>query len=56
MTGLYRRRWSHVVSSDPGLGLIGTLINTPVIQTTTGSAFIGGIEGGGYAIDGYIFP
>jgi hypothetical protein len=38
--------WSHVDSSDPGLGLIGTLINTPVIQTTTGSAFIGGIEGG----------
>jgi opacity protein-like surface antigen len=38
--------WSHVDSSDPGLGLIGTLINVPVIQTTTGSAFIGGIEGG----------
>jgi outer membrane immunogenic protein len=38
--------WSHVDSSDPGLGLIGTLINVPVIQTTTGSGFIGGIEGG----------
>jgi hypothetical protein len=38
--------WSHIDSSDPGLGLIGTLINVPVVQTTTGSSFIGGIEGG----------
>jgi opacity protein-like surface antigen len=38
--------WSHDDSSDPGLGIIGTLVNVPVVQTTTGSAFIGGIEAG----------
>jgi outer membrane immunogenic protein len=38
--------WMHVDSSDPGYGVVGTLINFPVVQTTTGSAFIGGIEGG----------
>ena len=38
--------WSHDDSSEPGLGILGTLVNFPVVQTTTGSAFIGGIEGG----------
>jgi outer membrane immunogenic protein len=38
--------WSHSDSSEPGLGILGTLIGFPVVQTTTGSGFIGGIEGG----------
>ena len=38
--------WARTDTSDPGLGLIGTLVNVPVIQTTTSSGFIGGIEGG----------
>jgi outer membrane immunogenic protein len=38
--------WTRTDSSDPGLGLIGTLINVPVVQTTNSSSFIGGIEGG----------
>jgi outer membrane immunogenic protein len=38
--------WSHDDTSNSALGLIGTLINFPAVQTTTGSAFIGGIEGG----------
>jgi outer membrane immunogenic protein len=38
--------WSHDDSSDPGLGIIGTLVDVPVVQTTTGGAFIGGIEAG----------
>jgi outer membrane immunogenic protein len=32
--------------SDPGLGILGTLIGVPVIQTTDSSGFIGGVEGG----------
>src|SRR5450755_348184 len=38
--------WSHDENSEPGLGILGTLVNFPVVQTTTGSGFIGGIEGG----------
>jgi outer membrane immunogenic protein len=38
--------WTRTDSSDPGLGLIGTLLGVPVIQTTDGSSFIGGVEGG----------
>ena len=38
--------WSHDDSSEPGLGILGTLVNFPVVQTTTGSGFIGGVEGG----------
>jgi outer membrane immunogenic protein len=44
--GVIGGAWGHIDSSDPGLGLIGTLINVPVVQTTTSSSFIGGIEGG----------
>ena len=38
--------WTRTDSSDPGLGLIGTLLGVPVVQTTDSSGFIGGIEGG----------
>jgi outer membrane immunogenic protein len=38
--------WTRTDSSDPGLGLIGTLLSVPVVQTTDSSSFIGGIEGG----------
>jgi outer membrane immunogenic protein len=38
--------WSHDENSEPGLGILGTLVNFPVVQTTTGSGFIGGVEGG----------
>ena len=31
--------------SDPGLGIIGTALGVPVIQTTNSNGFIGGIEG-----------
>src|SRR5262245_35431618 len=43
--GVIGGAWGHIDSSDPGLGLLGTLINVPVVQTTTNSGFIGGIEG-----------
>jgi outer membrane autotransporter protein len=38
--------WAKNDLSDPGLGIIGTLIGVPVVQTTDSSGFIGGIEGG----------
>ena len=44
--GVIGGAWSRTDSSDPGLGLIGRLVNVPVIQTTNSSGFIGGIEGG----------
>ena len=44
--GVIGGAWSRTDSSDPGLGLIGTLVNVPVIQTTNSSGFLGGIEGG----------
>jgi outer membrane immunogenic protein len=43
--GVIGGAWGHIDSSDPG-GIIGTLVNVPVIQTTTSSSFIGGVEGG----------
>jgi outer membrane immunogenic protein len=38
--------WSHNDASEPDLGIVGILVNAPVIQTTSGSSFIGGIQGG----------
>ena len=39
--------WTNTDSSVPGLGIVGALVNAPVIQTTTtSSSFIGGVEGG----------
>jgi outer membrane immunogenic protein len=44
--GVIGGAWERTDTSDPGLGIIGTLLNVPVVQTTTGSGFIGGVEGG----------
>jgi outer membrane immunogenic protein len=44
--GVIGGAWGRTDSSDPGLGIIGTLLNVPVVQTTTSSGFIGGVEGG----------
>jgi outer membrane immunogenic protein len=44
--GVIGGAWGRTDSSDPGLGILGTLFNVPVIQTTDRSGFIGGIEGG----------
>src|SRR3979490_1306670 len=44
--GVIGGAWARTDSSDPGLGIIGTLIGVPVIQTTDRSGFIGGSEGG----------
>ena len=44
--GVIGGAWGRTDSSDPGLGIIGTLVNVPVIQTTDSSGFIGGFEGG----------
>jgi outer membrane immunogenic protein len=39
--------WTNTDSSVPELGIVGGLfVNAPAIQTTTGSSFIGGVEGG----------
>jgi outer membrane immunogenic protein len=38
--------WATHDVSDPGLGVLGTLVGVPVIQTTNSSGFIGGVEGG----------
>ncbi len=38
--------WTRTDSSNPGLGLLGTLVGVPVVQTTDSSSFIGGVEGG----------
>jgi outer membrane immunogenic protein len=38
--------WATHDVSDPGLGILGTLVGVPVIQTTNSSGFIGGVEGG----------
>jgi outer membrane immunogenic protein len=38
--------WTRTDSSNPGLGIVGTLLNVPVVQTTDSSGFIGGVEGG----------
>jgi len=44
--GVIGGAWGRTDSSDPGLGIVGTLVNVPVIQTTDSSGFIGGIGGG----------
>jgi outer membrane immunogenic protein len=44
--GVIGGAWARTDSSDPGLGILGTLVGVPVIQTTDRSGFIGGIEGG----------
>jgi len=38
--------WATNDFSDPGLGIIGTIIGVPVVQTTNSSGFLGGIQGG----------
>jgi outer membrane immunogenic protein len=38
--------WSTNDASEPDLGIIGIVLNAPAVQTTSGSSFIGGIEGG----------
>jgi outer membrane immunogenic protein len=44
--GVIGGAWGRSEVSDPGLGIVGTLLNVPVIQTTDSSGFIGGVEGG----------
>jgi outer membrane immunogenic protein len=44
--GVVGGAWATNDISDPGLGVVGTAIGVPVIQTTNSSGFIGGIEGG----------
>jgi outer membrane immunogenic protein len=44
--GVIGGAWGRTDSSDPGLGIIGTLLNVPVVQTTDSSGLIGGVEGG----------
>jgi outer membrane immunogenic protein len=44
--GLIGGGWNRNEISDPGFGILGTLIGVPVIQTTDSSGFIGGVEGG----------
>jgi outer membrane immunogenic protein len=44
--GVLGGAWGRTDSSDPGLGVIGTLVSVPVTQTTDSSGFIGGVEGG----------
>jgi outer membrane immunogenic protein len=38
--------WTRTDTSTPGLGVAGTLLGVPVLQTTDSSSFIGGVEGG----------
>jgi outer membrane immunogenic protein len=44
--GVVGGAWGTNDISDPGLGIVGTLLGVPVIQTVNSSGFIGGIEGG----------
>ena len=44
--GVIGGAWGRTDLSDPGLGIVGTLLNVPVVQTTDSSGFIGGVEGG----------
>jgi outer membrane immunogenic protein len=44
--GVLGGAWATNDIADPGLGVLGTLVGVPVIQTTNSSGFIGGIEGG----------
>jgi outer membrane immunogenic protein len=44
--GVVGGAWGTNDISDPGLGIVGTLIGVPVIQTVNPSGFIGGVEAG----------
>src|SRR5580704_6667682 len=44
--GVIGGAWGTNDISDPGLGIVGTLLGVPVVQSVNPSAFIGGIEGG----------
>jgi outer membrane immunogenic protein len=44
--GVLGGAWATNDVSDPGLGIFGTGLGVPVIQTTNSSGFIGGVEGG----------
>ena len=44
--GVIGGAWQRTDTSVPSLGVLGTLVNAPVVQTTDGSGFIGGVEGG----------
>jgi outer membrane immunogenic protein len=44
--GVVGGAWGTNDISDPGLGVVGTVLGVPVIQTVNPSGFIGGIEGG----------
>jgi outer membrane immunogenic protein len=44
--GVLGGAWGTNDFADPGLGIVGTAIGVPVIQTTNSSGFIGGVEGG----------
>jgi outer membrane immunogenic protein len=44
--GVVGGAWGTNDISDPGLGIVGTLLGVPVVQTNNPSGFIGGIEGG----------
>jgi outer membrane immunogenic protein len=44
--GVVGGAWGTNDISDPGLGIVGTALGVPVIQTVNPSGFIGGIEGG----------
>ena len=42
--GVVGGAWGTHDLSDPGLGIVGTLVGAPVVQTNNPSAFIGGVE------------
>jgi outer membrane immunogenic protein len=42
--GVIGGAWDNHDLSDPGLGIIGTVLGVPVTQTNKGSGFIGGVE------------
>jgi len=44
--GVIGGAWTRTDTSVPGLGIVGTVLGVPVIQTTDSSSFIGGVEGG----------
>jgi outer membrane immunogenic protein len=44
--GVVGGAWATNDVATPGLGVLGTAVGVPVIQTTNSSGFIGGVEGG----------
>jgi outer membrane immunogenic protein len=38
--------WSTNEIADPGLGIVGVILNVPITQTAKGSGFLGGVQGG----------